>query len=170
MTRFFSAILSLYAFAGLAFADPIKKSPKVDSDKIAKECVEGFIKSIMEGKGDDAIKRLATPFRDHGGQKKESLDEFKREFDRPPPAGAEIKTSGEPFELSKFNEILKKKEFKELDADTIKDYESYIGKEGRIILIELTQNGKPAPIREFPPHMLIRVKDGKAHIVGVGGR
>lgn len=170
MLRTLPAILALCGSFSLAFADPVKKPPKVDNDKIAKECVEGFIKSIMEGKGDDAIKRLATPFRDHGGQKKESLDEFKREFDRPPPAGAEIKTSGEPFELSKFNEVLKKKEYKELDADTIKDYESYIGKDGRIILIELMQNGKPAPVREFPPHMLIRVKDGKAHIVGVGGR
>jgi hypothetical protein len=170
MSRHLLAILALGSLAAFAFADPIKKATKVDNDKIAKECVESFIKAVMEGKGDDAIKFLATPFRDHGGQKKENLDEFKRDFDRPPPAGAEIKASGEPFELSKFNEVLKKKEFKELDADTIKSYEEFIGKEGRIILIELTQNGKPAPVRDSPPHMLIRVKDGKAHIVGVGGR
>ena len=168
MARFLSAILALCGCIGFALADPIKKAPAVDADKIAKECADGFLKAALEGKVDDAMKFLATPFRDHDGKKLESLDEFKRELEQPPPAGVEIKL-GDPIELSKLNAFLKKKELKELDADTIKQYEEFMGKDGRIVMLELKGNGAPPPM-ENPPHMLIRVKDGKAHIVGVGGR
>lgn len=168
MPRYLPAILALCGSVGFAHADPIKKAPSVDSDKITKECAEGFIKALLEGKADEAMKFCATPFRDPEGNKLDNLDKFKREFERPPPAGIDIKV-GSAIELSKVNAFLKKKELKELDDDTIKAYEEFMGKEGRIVMLEMTRNGAP-PSKESPPHMLIRVKDGKAHIVGVGGR
>lgn len=170
MSRQLLVILAIGSLAAFAFADPIKKAPAVDPDKITKECADAFIKAILDGKADDAIKLCATPFRDHGGKKLESLDEFKREFERSPPSGIEIKVS-EPIELSKFNAFLKKNELKEVDDAAIKEYGEYIGKDGRIVMLELKGNPAPQPpAGENPPYMLIRVKDGKAHIVGVGGR
>ena len=168
MIRFLPAILALCGCAALALADPIKKAPAVDADKLAKECADAFIKALLDGKVDDGMKLCATPFRDHDGNKLDNLDKFKRDFERPPPAGIEVKV-GEPIELSKLNAFLKKMELKELDADTIKQYEEFTGKDGRIVMLELKGNGAPPP-GDSPPHMLIRVKDGKAHIVGVGGR
>lgn len=168
MPRFLLAILAAFGVAGLAFADPIKKAPAIDADKIAKECADGFIKALLEGKADAAMKFCATPFRGPDGKKLESLDEFKREVERPPSPGIEVKT-GDPIELSKLNAFMKKKELKELDADTIKQYEEFMGKDGRIVLLEFKGIGAP-PNGNDPPHMLVRVKDGKAHIVGVGGR
>lgn len=126
------------------------------------------MKAILEGNADDAIKLCATPFRDPEGGKLDNLDKIKRDIERPPQeAGTEIKV-GDPVELSKLNAFLKNKDIKELDDATIEEYRGYVGKEGRIVMLEVKRDG--APRRVNPPHMLIRVKDGKAHIVGVGGR
>lgn len=162
MLRTLPAILALCGCVGLAFADPIKKAPKVDHEKLSKECAEGFLKAVMDSKADEAIKFFATPFRDHDGKKLESLDKLKKEFERPPPGGAEI-TVGKIAELSKLNDILKAKSSQELDSDTIKDFETYMGKDGRIVELAVKQGGGPG--RSI--YALIRVKDGKAHIVGI---
>ena len=136
MSRYLPAILALCGCVGLALADPIKKAPDADTDKIAKECADGFIKALLDGKSEEAMKFCATPFRSPEGKKLESLDEFKKEFDHPLPPGIEIKI-GEPSKLAKLNAHLKKNELKELDDATIKEYEEFIGKDGRIVLLEL---------------------------------
>lgn len=165
------ALLSFAVMCGLAafsLADPVKKAPAYDADKLCKECGEAFIKALIDGKMEDALKMCATPFRDHDGTKMEDLDKLKKEFERPPPPGIEIKIT-DVVALDKFNALIKKKEGKELTEEQLKDYGEYMGKEGRVVLIEVSMMGQKMP-REDQPHMLIRIKDGKAQIVGIGGR
>lgn len=162
MFRFLFAMLAAFAVAGLVPADPIKKV-STDADKLAKECADAFVKAILEGKADDALKLCATPFRDPEKGKLDNLDKLKRDIERPTQAQIEVKV-GEPIKLSKLNTFLKK-ELKELDDATIKEYGEYIGKDGRVIMLEVKANGAREIVN--PPYLLIRVKDGKAHIVGL---
>lgn len=163
MIRFLFAIFAAFAVAGLVPADPIKKA-STDADKLAKECADAFVKAILEAKADDALKLCATPFRDPEEGKLDNLDKLKRDIERPTQARIEVKV-GDPVELSKLNAFLKKKDIKELDNATIEEYRGYVGKEGRIVMLELKGDGAPRSV--YPPHLLIRVKDGKAHIVGL---
>ena len=71
--------------------------------------------------------------------------------------------------LDKFNEWSKKKGGKELDEEKTKQYGEFLGKDGRIVTLEFKINGQ-APPGNDAPFMLIRIKDSKAQIVGVGGR
>lgn len=160
--------LSLFCFTGLAVADPVKKAPPVDSDKLAKECADAFVKAILAGDGEAAIQCCTTPFLGPQGKKSDTLDDLKKEFGRPPPKGLTVKV-GEIVALDKLNAGLKKAGLKEMGEDILKSYGEYLDKDGRIVMLEITQDCKPLP-KEDPPHMLVRVKDGKAKIVGVGGR
>lgn len=160
MSRLLLSMLTLSSLTLVAFADPIKKGP--DADKLAKECVEGFIKAALEGKADEAIKFFSTPYRHHDGSRHVSLDILMKVFKHPPPADAEGKV-GKISELSKINEYLKANSRPQLDADTIKEFETYMSTEGRIV--ELVSNVGGGPERS--EYALVRVKDGKAHIVGV---
>ncbi|MFO0937448.1 MAG: hypothetical protein U0798_13135 [Gemmataceae bacterium] len=155
-------------FAACTFADPVKKPTTVDSDKLTKECGTAFAKAIIEGKADDALKLCATPFLDPNGMVLDTLDNLKKEFSHAPPPGFELKVV-EAIALDKFNEWSKKKGSKELTAEQLKQYGEFLGKDGRIVTLEVKVNGQVRQMDDTP-HMLIRVKDGKAQIVGVGGR
>ena len=168
MKRLFLASFVILGVATVAFADPVKKIAAIDSDKLTKECGEAFIKALMDSKVDDALKLCATPFLDPNGKVSDTLDEVAREFKNGPPAGIEIKV-GETIALEKFNEWAKKKSQKELSEEQTKQYGEFLGKDGRIVMLEVKHMGQ-APPGDYQPRMLIRIKDGKAQIVGVGGR
>ena len=168
MVRPFCLLVFALGFATFAVADPVKKVTTVDSDKLTKECGEAFIKAILDNKVEDALKLCATPFLDPNGKISDTLDDMRKEFSNAPPAGIEIKV-GETVALDKFNEWSKKKGGKELEGELFKQYGEFLGKDGRIVMLEVKIMGQAPPAND-QPHMLIRVKDGKAQIVGVGGR
>ena len=168
MIRLLLIAIATFGVTAAVLADPVKKVAVVVSDKLTKECAESFIKALLDGKVDEALKLCATPFREQDGTKSETLDNLKKEFGRPPPAGIEIKV-GESIALDKFNEWSKKNGDKEMSDDAIKEYGEFLGKDGRIVMLEVKMMGQAIP-KGDRPHMLIRVKDGKAQIVGVGGR
>lgn len=107
----------------------------------------------------------AAPFRLPDGKKSDSLSVIRKAVDHPPPDGIVMKTY-DPIELAKLNEARKKMGHKELNQDEIKEYESYLGKDGRILFITPTKNGNVI-IANNPMHVLVRIKDGKAQIVGL---
>ena len=153
MIRFTLATVAVFVTFVCSWADPVKKVPVVDLDKLSKVCVETFFKSVLDGKVDEAFKMCATPFREPDGMKCENLDQLKlkREFERPPPAGVEVNVT-EVLSLDKFNEWAKKKEMKELDEDQIKEYGEYLGKDGRIVVLEIGMMGAKQP-KERQRHM-----------------
>lgn len=168
MPRFLLSLLAVSGLSLMAFADPIKKV-SADADKLAKECAEKLAKAIREGKADDAESVSALPFRNPQGVKQETFDEFRKQFNRPAPEGTDVRVV-DVVELSKFNELLKKKEMDVLDENTIKDYESYLGREGRIVTLKIESKEPSKKFSKLPLHLLIRIQDGQAKVVGLGGR
>ena len=168
MKRLFLASFAILGVAAFALADPVKKVTTVDSDKLTKECGEAFVKALLDNKVDDALKLCATPFLDPNGKVSDTLDDMKKEFQNGPPPGFEIKV-GDVIALDKFNEWSKKNGGKELDEEKTKQYGEFLGKEGRIVTLEIKRKGAAVPGKDAP-FMLIRIKDGKAQIVGGGGR
>jgi hypothetical protein len=82
------------------------------------------------------------------------------------PAGLETKIT-DVIPLDDFNDWLVKNNAKPLDEDTLKDYRTYLGpKDGQIVLIEVSFGGV-AQKTVRPSHYLVRVKDGKAALVGI---
>jgi hypothetical protein len=162
MIRRVSTVVFLSLTAALATADPIKKAPKVDADKITKECADRFLKALLDGNAEEGLKYFATPFRGLHGEKLDSLDKFKREFDRKPPDGVEL-VLGEPIELAQLNAVLKKANQKEINEEMIKDYGEYLGTDGRIIEMKVMREGTV----DLTRHLLVRIKEGKASIVGI---
>jgi hypothetical protein len=167
MSRRLLSLLTVCSLTALTFADPIKKGP--NTDKLAKECAEKFAKAIREGNPDDAEKLSALPFRNPQGVKQETFDEFRKQFRRPAPEGTTINVI-DVVELSKLNELIKKKEMKELDDTTIKDYETYMGRNGRIVTLKIESKEPSKKFNELMLHLLIRIQDGQARVVGLGGR
>lgn len=167
MTRFLLSLLAISGLSLMVFADPIKNGP--DTDKLAKECAEKLAKAIQDGKADDAEKICALPFRNPQGAKQETFDEFRKQFNRPAPEGTEVSVV-DVVELPKFNELLKKKELNALDESTLKDYESYMGREGRIVTLKIVSKKPSKKFSELPLHLIIRIQDGQAKVVGLGGR
>lgn len=162
MFRYLTALLMLCVTVGWIEADPIKKTPKAEIDKVTKECADRFVKAVLNSNADEGVKYLATPFRGLHGEKLDSLDKMKEEFGRKRPTGFEI-VLGEPVELAKLIAVLKKLNQKEIDEDTIKDYGEYLGNDGRIIELTIMLDGTV----DLRRHLLIRMKDGKASIVGI---
>lgn len=162
MFRYLTALLMLCVIVGWIEADPIKKTPKAEIDKVTKECADRFVKAVLNSNADEGVKYLTTPFRGLHGEKLDSLDKMKEEFGRKRPTGFEI-VLGEPVELAKLNAVLKKANQKEINEETIKDYGEYLGTDGRIIEMKVMREGTV----DLTRHLLIRVKEGKASIVGI---
>ena len=168
MFRMMLALLVAFGIVAGSFADPVKKTAKADSEKLTKECGDAFFKAIVDGKADDAMKLCATPFLEPNGKVVDSLDNLKQMITQPPPPGFEVKVT-DAVALDQFNEWSKKKGGKVLNADELKQYAKFLGEEGRIVILEFKEKGQVQKI-EGAPHLLIRIKDGKAQIVGIGGR
>jgi hypothetical protein len=175
MLRYFLALAVLCGLTAFAFPDPIKKAPKVDHDKLAKECVEKYWKLVGEGEGDEVNKLCVTPFRSASGEKLTDLADFISQFNslKGRPLG-NVKKPLASLELSKFNEYLKKNDFEEIDEETIKSYRDYLGSDGRLVIYEtyLPDSNEiySTPKYKHSKHMLVRFKNGKALVTGYGSR
>jgi hypothetical protein len=154
---------------GAVWSDPVKKVPTAEADKLAKACVEAFAKAMLAGDGDAAIQCCDVPFLEPDGRKKEKTEDLKREFDRPPPPGAML-VVGDVIALDKVNDAFKKAGHDELADDVLKRYADHAGADARVVTISVSQGGQNLARPGKQAHVLVRVKDGKAKIVGVGGR
>ena len=159
-------VILLIASISFSLADPPKKT--VDSDKLAKECADSYFKAILNRKADDALRLCGIPFYENGEISETALDDLKKDIERGVPPGLVIK-AGDQFTLDKFNDWLDKNHSKKLDAELLKKYGEILGVEGRIVLTEITLQGKRPPTLD-QPHLLIRIREGKAQIVGTGQR
>jgi hypothetical protein len=169
--RTFLAFCCLLGTISISFADPIKKETN-KSDTLAKECFDAFWKAVSDSKTEDAIKLVDTPFREPDGKKADSTQKLEEELNRlaKAPQKPEVKEIG-IFDLKQFADYLKKNELKELTENDQKEYENFLGKDGKIVIFEIALHGEKAPIekKKMPFHMLVRIKDNKAKLVGFGG-
>jgi hypothetical protein len=162
-------LTGICGMAGWSIADPIKKTDSDKVDATAKECAVKYIAAMIDMKWEDALKYCDVPFRDVDGEKLETIERLKREFTRRGvPDEVDIRV-GETTTLSDFNAYLKKHKWDELKTEMINNYEEYTGKDGRIVVLNMTFKNTDEKPTGSPTHLLVRVKDGKAHIVGVGG-
>lgn len=172
MIRIIFALLLCCSLEAHTWADPIRKVSADETDKLVKECVQSFLKSLLAGDKDAAGQSCEAPFRDHNGIKIETLESITKQFDRPPPRGISAKIV-EFVTLDKLNLTLKKTGKRELQEAILKDYGKYLGTEGRVVLVAGTRDGDPIPGHPLPIgpieeiHMLVKVEDGKAKIVGI---
>jgi hypothetical protein len=165
--RFLVALSSIVLVFGTGSADPIKKDKPPEFDKLAKEHAEKFWSLVKEAKLDDAIKMMDVPFLLRGGETQDDHSKFSREFAKGMPKEMELNVV-EAVELAKMNEWLKKKEYKEYDAERLKKMTDHAGKEARAVILELKRNGELMKAGR-PAFMLTKFVDGKPRIVGVGG-
>lgn len=162
-----TVLICCFSTAGFpVHADPVKKEKPADAKTLAKNCATAWVTAVQDGKGDEAVALMAAPFRSPENKKLDTLNGFAAAFSRKMPAGIETKVT-DVVALDDFNDWLKKNEAKTLDEDTLKEYREYLGpKDGQIVIIEMTVGGrKQKTIR--PPHYLVRIKDGKAALVGI---
>lgn len=166
MIRFTALVGCLFTTALTLHADPLKAEKPADAKTLAKNCAAAWLSAVQDGKGDEAVALMAAPFRSPENKKLDTLNGFAAAFSRKMPAGIETKFT-DVVAFDDFNEWLKKNEAKTLDEDTLKEYREYLGpKDGQIVIIEMTVGGrKQKTIR--PPHYLVRIKDGKAALVGI---
>lgn len=160
-----SSLASLLVFVLPLAADPIKKDKPPELDKLAREQVEKFWKAVLENKLDDAIALMGLPFMTPDGTEK-NHDKFKQQFNEAKPPGLEIKTL-DAVEPRKLNEYLKGKKMTEYAEEKLTAYEKHIGKDGRIVVLNISIGGQTIPNQS--PVMLISFdKDRKPKIVGIG--
>ena len=166
MIRLLGIVCLACASSAVASADPVKSEKPADAKTLAKNCATAWINAIHDGKGDDAVQLMAAPFRSPENKKLDTLNGFAAAFSHKQPKGVETKLT-DVVAFDDFNEWLKKNEARTLDEDTLKEYCEYLGpKDGQIVIVEMTVGGrKQKTIR--PPHFLIRIKDGKAALVGI---
>ena len=167
MSRIVCVVAIFLSTSFILIADPIKKP--LDSDKLSKECAEAYVKALLEKKADDALKLCADPLLNSEGEADQSVrGELRKDIEAGFPPGFDMKV-GEVFELSKFNDWLEKNQGKKLDEKQINKYGEILGADGRVVSVEITIQGKKPPTL-VQPHMLIRMKDGKAQIIAMGRR
>lgn len=166
MIRYTVLVGCFFTTALSVSADPVKPEKPADAKTLAKNCATAWVKAVHEGKGDDAVQLMAAPFRSPENKKLDTLNGFAAAFSRKMPEGVETKIT-DVVAFEDFNEWLKKNEARTLDEDTLKEYREYLGpKDGQIAIFEMTVGGrKQKTIR--PPHYLVRIKDGKAALVGI---
>jgi hypothetical protein len=163
----FAILVCCYFTAGLVVhADPVKAEKPADAKTLAKNCATAWVTAVQDGKGDEAVALMVAPFRSPENKKLDTLNGFAAAFSRKMPAGIETKIT-DVVALDDFNKWLIKNEAKTLDEDTLKEYRDYLGpKDGQIAIFEMTVGArKQKTIR--PPHYLVRIKDGKAALVGI---
>jgi hypothetical protein len=136
----------------------VDKDKEKDEDK-AKEAATAFLKALKAKDVDAALKVSATPFGYRDGEKSVVLDDeaalkkwLKERIDAIKDADAQA------TEIKGLQSFAALKE-KIADADKLKTIEDVIGKDGFVAVYRADE--KMIPI-------LIRMKDGKAKIVGVG--
>lgn len=145
-------------FAALvAFVAPVSAADK-NEDK-AKEAVTAFLKAVKAKDADAVMKVSAVPFGYKDGdnvaviKETDALKKWVKE------RLAELKDPDKvPTETTAFHKFEDVKE-KIKDEEQRKKVEELVGKDGFVAIIEA--DGKMIPI-------LVRVKDGKAAIVGIG--
>jgi hypothetical protein len=164
MTRMCFSLVLAFGLLTFASADPIKKD-KIDYTKLAKEHCVKFWTTIKDNKMDDAIKMMEVPFMTHEGKTEESLKSFEREFKNGLPPGTSVEIT-ESMDLKDLNAFLKKNESKELSEERIKRVAEHLGDNGRVVTLKVFDKGKAL---EFIPFMMVKFKDNKPLIVGVGG-
>jgi hypothetical protein len=155
------AVLLVFAIA--LRADPIKKDKPPELDKLAREQVEKFRKAVFDGKPDDAVALMGLPFMTPDGIEK-NHDKFKQAMSEAKPPGLEIKTL-DSVEPKRLNEYLKDKKMTEHEAEKIASYEKHVGKDGRIVVVQMTLNGQELPTKS-PVVLIAFGSDKKPKVVG----
>lgn len=153
------ALLSVVLVLSGLFGQPIVAADKADDQ--AKEAVEQFAKALVGKDVDGLMKVVDVPWCMEGKRLIKDRDELKKEFIKLLDAKDFSKDKVAiklVAPLPKFEEAVGKK----LPDDHRKMFEEVLGKDHRMVLIEVEQGE-----RKGKGVIAVRLQDGKARVVGI---
>jgi hypothetical protein len=141
----------------LGFVAPTARAGEKE-EKLAKDAITAFLKAVKDKDADKVMKAVAAPFAHKDGGDVEVIDDEKKLKEWIKDRLAEIDADKVPAEFDQFQPFDKVKDNIKNEDDR-KKAERVVGKEGYAAVMSV--DGKNVVV-------LVRVKDGKAAVVGVG--
>src|SRR5262245_3740162 len=163
-------ILLMTAPVGPGFPPP-PKDTKPDADKLARELGDGFAVSLGKRDFEAIVKTVEFPYRTSAGKDTKGAGTVREELDTVVSAymsengtTAAVKDVVAPDKFESWADGLTQKPGVSKTESDRKAVLEHVGPDGRIVALQFTVNGKKD---EELCLLLVKIKDGKAVLVGV---
>ena len=135
------AFLFLATFASSHF----KSTTNAVHDVLAKECAEQFSEEILDGRIDDAMRRLGLPYHNVSGELlTTSLHKIQKGIESRIAAPDIHFKVAEVLTLDEYSVWANEHGVKDFDLSELTSYDEFMGENGRIVIVELSPDASSA--------------------------